>query len=240
MFGPAMTITADAPVEYLLYKSSGRRWTNVDVELETGCGIVPLNYKDKAAVSALQWAIGLELFLLSGDPWRVVLSTDHPNGGSFLSYPALIQLLMDRSVRDERLKAANPKLLAGSALMDGIAREYTLNEIAIITRAGPARLLGLRQKGHLGPGADADITIYSRDPDIAKMFATPRYVLKGGALIVEEGELRRAPTGRRLRVAPGFDDAIVPDVRHHFEAFSSISFANYPVQDLPGEPVPIG
>ena len=152
MFGPAMTITADAPVEYLLHKSSGRRWTNIDIELETGCGIVPLTYKDKAAVSALQWAVGLELFLLSADPWRVVLSTDHPNGGSFLSYPALIQLLMDRSVRDEQLKRVNPKLLAGSALADGIAREYTLNEIAIITRAGPARLLGLPHKGHLGAG----------------------------------------------------------------------------------------
>jgi formylmethanofuran dehydrogenase subunit A len=240
MFGPALTITADAPVEYLLYKSSGRRWTNVDIELETGCGIVPLTYKDKAAVSALQWAIGLELFLLSTDPWRVVLSTDHPNGGSFLSYPALIQLLMDRAVRDERLKLANPKLLAGSALADGISREYTLNEIAIITRAGPARLLGLRQKGHLGPGADADVTIYSRDSDIAKMFSTPRYVLKGGTLIVDEGELRSAPSGRRLRVAPGFDDALLPDLRRHFDAFSSLSFANYPVQDLPGDPVAIG
>jgi len=240
MFGPAMTITADAPVEYLLHKSSGRRWTNIDIELETGCGIVPLNYKDKAAVSALQWAIGLELFLLSQDPWRVVLSTDHPNGGSFLSYPALIQLLMDRSVRDDRLKAVNPKLLAGSALADGLAREYSLNEIAIVTRAGPARLLGLARKGHLGPGADADVTIYSRDADLAKMFATPRYVLKQGTLIVEEGQLRRAPRGRRLRVAPGYDQAVLPDLRRHFEAFSSVSFANYPVQDLPGDPVPIG
>ena len=240
MFGPAMTITADAPVEYLLHKSSGRRWTNIDIELETGCGIVPLTYKDKAAVSALQWAIGLELFLLSEDPWRVVLSTDHPNGGSFLSYPALIQLLMDRSVRDDRLKLVNPKLLAGSALADGLAREYSLNEIAIVTRAGPARLLGLARKGHLGPGADADVTIYSRDADLAKMFATPRYVLKQGALIVEEGQLRRAPRGRRLRVAPGYDQAVLPDLRRHFEAFSSVSFANYPVQDLPGEPVPIG
>jgi formylmethanofuran dehydrogenase subunit A len=240
MFGPAMTITADAPVEYLLHKSSGRRWTNIDIELETGCGIVPLVYKDKAAVSALQWAIGLELFLLSEDPWRVVLSTDHPNGGSFLSYPALIQLLMDRAVRDDRLKLVNPKLLAGSALADGLAREYSLNEIAIVTRAGPARLLGLSRKGHLGRGADADVTIYSRDADLAKMFATPRYVLKQGVLIVEEGQLRRAPRGRRLRVAPGYDQAVLPDVRRHFDAFSSVSFANYPVQDLPGDPVAIG
>ena len=240
MFGPAMTITADAPVEYLLHKSSGRRWTNIDVELETGCGIVPLTYKDKAAVSALQWAIGLELFLLSEDPWRVVLSTDHPNGASFLSYPALIQLLMDRSVRDERLKLVNPKLLRGCALADGLAREYTLNEIAIVTRAGPARLLGLRGKGHLGPGADADVTIYSRDADIAKMFSTPRYVIKDGVVIVEEGQLRRAPIGRRLRVAPGYDEAVLPDVRRHFDAYASVAFENYPVGGLPGEPLAVG
>ena len=240
MFGPGTTITADAPVEYLLHKSSGRRWTNIDIELETGCGIVPLTYKDKAAVSALQWAIGLELFLLSEDPWRVVLSTDHPNGGSFQSYPALIQLLMDRSVRDEQLKLANPKLLGGGALADGLAREYTLNEIAIVTRAGPARLLGLRDKGHLGPGADADVTIYSRDPDIATMFSTPRYVIKDGAVIVEEGQLRRAPIGRRLRVAPGYDEAVLPDVRRHFDAYASVAFENYPVGELPGEPLAIG
>jgi formylmethanofuran dehydrogenase subunit A len=240
MFGPAVTITADAPVEYLLHKSSGRRWTNIDIELESGCGIVPLAYKEKAAVSALQWVVGLELFLLSQDPWRVVLSTDHPNGGSFLSYPALIQLLMDRTVRDDRLKQLNQRFLAGSALADGLAREYTLNEVAIVTRAGPARLLGLRAKGHLGVGADADVTVYARDPDIAKMFATPRYVVKGGSLIVEEGQLRRAPTGARLRLAPGYDDAVLGDLRKHFEAYSTVSFDNYPVRDLPGKPMRLG
>jgi len=239
MFGPATTITADGPVEYLLHRSSGRKWVNLDIELETGCGIVPIVYKDKAAVSALQWAIGLELFLLSQDPWRVILSTDHPNGGSFLSYPALIQLLMDKSVRDDRLKQVNPKLLAGSALADGLSREYTLNEIAIITRAGPARLLGLKHKGHLGVGADADVTVYSRDPDIARMFASPRFVLKGGTLIVEEAQLRRTPAGRRLRLAPGYDDSLIPDLRGYFESYSTVSFANYPVQDLRDDPLPL-
>ena len=237
MFGPATTVTADGPVEYLLHKSSGRKWVNIDIELETGCGIVPLLYKDKAAVTALQWAIGLELFLLSADPWRAVLSTDHPNGGSFLSYPKLIQLLMDRGARDQTLKQVNPKLLAGSTLADGLAREYTLNEIAIVTRAGPARLLGLPHKGHLGPGADGDVTVYARNPDIAAMFATPRYVVKGGALVVEEGQLRRAPAGRRLHVRPGYDQAVLPDLRRHFEAYSTISFENYPVEGIRDEPI---
>ncbi len=152
MFGPATTLTADGPVEYLLQKSSGRRWVNVDVELETGCGIVPHTYKEKSAVSALQWVVGLELFLLSADPWRVVLSTDHPNGGSFLAYPELIRLLMDRTYRDACLARVNPALLAGSAMADGLAREYTLDEIAIVTRAAPARLLGLVAQGPPGTG----------------------------------------------------------------------------------------
>jgi formylmethanofuran dehydrogenase subunit A len=240
MFGPATTVTADAAVEYLLYASSGRKWVNIDIELETGCGIVPYGYQERAAVAALQWAVGLELFLLSADPWRVVLSTDHPNGGSFLSYPALIQLLMDRHVRDDQLKRLNPQLLAGSALADGLAREYTLSEIAIVTRAGPARLLGLKHKGHLGPGADADVTVYSRGADIARMFATPRYVIKAGVLVAEEGQLRRTPAGRRLRVKPGYDAAVERDLRRHFETYATVSFENFPVRGLRDDPMEIG
>ena len=115
MFGPATTITADGPVEYLLHKSSGRKWVNIDIELETGCGIVPLLYKDKAAVSALQWAIGLELFLLSKRPLA---------GGALDRSPErrLVPLVpgahpaADGSQRPatSSLKQVNPKLLAGS------------------------------------------------------------------------------------------------------------------------------
>jgi formylmethanofuran dehydrogenase subunit A len=241
MFGPACTITADGPAEYLLYKSSGgRKYVNIDVELETGCGIMPMYYKDKAAVATLQWAIGLELFLLAEDPWRVVLSTDHPNGASFMAYPNLIELLMSRAVRDEALKQANPKLLAGSALLEGLDREYTLNEIAIITRAGPARLLGLRHKGHLGVGADADVTIYDRNAHIAAMFMSPRWVLKRGEVVVEEGQLRRAPHGRRLWRPPGYDDAVLPGLRRHFEAHGTVRMEHYAIRDLPGAPVEVG
>ncbi len=46
-----------------------------------------------------QWAVGLELFLLITDPWRVFFTTDHPNGAPFTAYPELFALLMDRSAR---------------------------------------------------------------------------------------------------------------------------------------------
>jgi formylmethanofuran dehydrogenase subunit A len=231
MFGPATTLTADAPVSALLRDITGGKWVNADLEAETGCGIVPFAYRERNYVHALQWGIGLELFLLSRDPWRVVLSTDHPNGGSFLSYPRLIRLLMDREFRNEQIGRVNKKAMRRTVLGDDLEREYTLGEIAIITRAGPARLLGLAHKGHLGVGADADVTVYSEHEDREQMFATPRYVIKGGRVIVEDGELRQAPAGDLLRVAANHDEAIERTLRPLFEEHYSVQLANYPVSE---------
>jgi formylmethanofuran dehydrogenase subunit A len=60
------------------------------------------------------------------------------------------------------------------------------------------------------------------------MFATPRYVLKAGTLVVEEGQLRRAPAGRRLAVRPEYDDAVLRDLKRYFDLHASVSFENYP------------
>ena len=231
MFGPATTMTADAPVSAVLREITGGKWVNADLEAETGCGIVPFEYRERNYVHALQWGIGLELFLLSSDPWRVVLSTDHPNGGSFLSYPRLIRLLMDREFRNEQIGRVNQKAIGRTVLRDDLEREYTLGEIAIITRAGPARLLGLADKGHLGVGADADVTVYSEHEDIEQMFSTPRYVIKGGSVIVEEGELRETPAGDLLRVAADHDEAIEATLRPLFDEHYSVQLANYPVRE---------
>jgi formylmethanofuran dehydrogenase subunit A len=157
-----------------------------------------------------------------------------------MAYPRLIRLLMDRAYRDEQLGRVNQKLLAGSALADGLSREYTLAEIAIITRAGPARLLGLRDKGHLGIGADADITVYVPDDDRERMFATPRFVVKGGVLVVEEGQLRRAPSGRRLYLRPPYEKAIEGDLRRYFDQHATVAFDNYPVGPLRDAPSAVG
>jgi formylmethanofuran dehydrogenase subunit A len=228
LFGETTSMTGDGPLGYYLHKVTGRKWTNADTEMEAGCGIVPIRYKEKSLVHALQWAIGLEWYLLVGDPWRVAMSTDHPNGGSFLAYPEIVQLLMDRSYRQEMLKRVNPRVLERSTLKD-LDREYTLYEIAIITRAGPARLLGLPHKGHLGPGADGDVTIYTPSQDRRAMFELPRFVLKGGEVIVEQGEIRAERFGRTLHVVPEFDEGVLPDIKKWFESYYTIQFANYPV-----------
>jgi formylmethanofuran dehydrogenase subunit A len=231
MFGPAVTMTADAPVSAALRDLGADKWINHDTEVETGCGIVPNTNRAGNNVHALQWGIGLELFLLSRDPWQVMLSTDHPNGGSFLSYPKLIRLLMDRSFRDDQLGRANRRAIRRTALTDGLDREYTLNEIAIITRAAPARRLGLRDKGHLGLGADADVTIYHDRADREEMFATPRYVIKAGELVVDDGELRRVQDGVLLSSRAGFDPDVAGVLEPLFGDRYTVAFEHYPVRD---------
>jgi formylmethanofuran dehydrogenase subunit A len=231
MFGPAMTMTADAQVSARLRDLTDGKWINHDTEVETGCGIVPYTYQAGNYVHALQWGIGLELFLLGQDPWQVMLSTDHPNGGSFLSYPKLIRLLMDRAYREDQMGRANQKAIRRTALLDGLDREYTLNEIAIITRAAPARRLGLRDKGHLGIGADADVTIYHDDTDREEMFATPRYVIKGGEVAVEDGDLRRADDGLLLSSHAGFDPDVSQVLAPLFGERYTVAFEHYPVRD---------
>ena len=231
MFGEATAMTADSRVGELLHRVTGHKWVDLDEELESGCGVVPFEYREKNYVHALQWAAGLELFLLSGDPWRIVLSTDHPNGGSFLAYPRLMRLLMDRTFRRQEIARVNPGALAGTALADGLDREYTLSEIAIITRAGPARLLGLRQKGHLGPGADADVSIYTPGPDAEAMFATPRHLIKGGERIVEDGQVLAQAFGRTLHLRPEHSGGIADEFARFVERYGTVAADDYRIDE---------
>jgi len=242
VFGDATTITADGPWQYRLYKLSKNKWYNQDVEVETGCGIVPYVYREKNYVNAIQWAIGLELFLLIRDPWRVSLSTDHPNGGVFVFYPWVIKLLMDKEFRGEMLKRVHKRVLSDTTLPK-LDREYTLSEIAIITRAGPARTLGLTHKGHLGIGADADIAIYPKDSDRERMFEHPVYVLKDGETVLREGEIVASRTGKTLFVVPPEVGEMDPAFKTEFENLYTIEYENFPidVEDIPNrEAIPAG
>lgn len=232
MFGRTTSMTADAPLAWMLrHFGADKRWVNIDTECESGCGIIPFTYEEKVYTHALQWAIGLELFLLSKDPWRMVLSTDHPNGGSFMKYPRLIRTLMDREFRKEEMNRVNQRAMKKIRRSHLLEREFTLQEIAIITRAAPARLLGLKDKGHLGVGADADITIYEEDDDKEKMFSAPRYVIKDGKLIIKDHEFRCDHQGRIFHVAPDYDPDIKDVVSPFIEDFYTVKFDNYPVAD---------
>jgi len=228
LFGNATAMTGDSALGYFLHKRVGGKWFSGDIESEAGCGIVPIVYKQKSLVHALQWAIGLEWYLLMPDPWRIAMSTDHPNGAAFLAYPQIIALLMDRNRREEMLKQL-PDGVRNHCTLPEITREYTLSEIAIITRAAPARILGLRQKGHLGVGADGDVTLYQPQEDIQKMFELPRYLVSSGEVILDDGELTKQTPGRTLFHSPDFDHDAIPEIENWFNENYSLRFSNYGV-----------
>ena len=223
MFGQTVTASGDTMRQHANADlGHPRKWIGADIECDAGCGVVPFKYRDQSYVNALQWSLGLEIFLLVQDPWRVVLTTDHPNGGPFTSYPHLIRLLMDRSFREEQLAKLHPDIASTSALRS-ITRELSLYEIAVMTRAGPARLLGLHDRGHLGVGAAADIAIYRENADREEMFSTPEYVFKDGTLVSRAGRIVAVPTGGTHYVEPDFDRSIEKTLRKHLASHGSVN-----------------
>ena len=154
------TMTADAPMEYDLFRLSGLKWANKDIECETAAGIIPCIYSGKAPVSTLQWAIGLELFLHIKNPWQVCLTTDHPNAGPFIRYPRIMSWLMSSKRRMEMIDNGEVHKWAHKrTTLATIDREYDFNDIAIISRAAPAKIHGFGDRGALTPGSRAEIAV---------------------------------------------------------------------------------
>lgn len=231
MFGQTCTASGDSMRQFVNTRSADpKKWVVMDIECDAGCGVVPFKYRDKSFVNALQWAIGLELFLLVEDPWRIFLTTDHPNGGPFYWYPHMIRLLMDKSFRQDMMQKINPDALKYSTL-PSLDREYTMYEIAIMTRAGPARSLGLKDRGHLGAGAWADITVYEDNPDYEAMFQTPEYVFKNGELIVKKGTIVKVVNGATHVARPSYDPAIEKQIKRYFEDFHTMRMENFRLSD---------
>ena len=207
ILGHATTMTADCPFQFELFKLFKTKWSNADIELETGSGIVPVVYKPSIRVHAVQWAIGLEVGLLA-DVDKVVISTDYPNGGPFYSYPYIMTLLMSKRFREVEMSRMSDYVQKAS-ILPSIDEERTIEEIIKMTRVNPARILGLENKGHLGVGADADIAIYDIDPtnysssdyeSILNALKNPLYVIKDGEIVVKDGKIAKHTWGRTFWV----------------------------------------
>ncbi len=232
MFGQTVTMSGDSMAQHRNHSHAHpKKWMCMDIECDAGCGVVPFKYEDKNFVNALQWAIGLEIFLLTKDPSKIFLTTDHPNGGPFTSYPHLIKLLMDRSFRNDILETL-PKTVQDHTILKSLKREYTLNEIAIMTRSAPAKILGLEKKGNLSVGSDADITIYDKNKkDIEEMFSSPSMVIKNGEIVVENGRIKKYVWGNTQTVKPEYDKSIEKNLKRFFDKYHTMKLENYIIND---------
>lgn len=247
MFGRTTTMTADGPMEFKLYMLHHNKWSNHDVELETGSGIIPVYYSRKSLVNCVMWAIGLELALLTKNPWQCLLSTDSPNGAPFIKYPEIIGLLMSRRFRENERKMIDPRTEHFVPLF-AIDRELDWYDIAVMTRAGQAKALGITRigKGYLTPGAEADVAIYPIKPgeidpsveyqQVVAGFSRTLYTIKRGRVVARDGEVvvegANSTIWSKSNVPAEYDMGSDPEFTRKFEQYYTVRMRNYPVQEV--------
>ena len=76
----------------------------------------------------------------------------------------------------------------------------------------------------------ADVTIYHEKPEDGRLFTYPRYVIKSGEIVVEDGDVRATIAGREFICHPAYDEEIEEYLRQIFPKVYTISFENYPVE----------
>lgn len=237
MFGQTVTISSDVLRQFSARgQANPKKYVIIDGDASGG-GIMPFNYRQGVVANAVQFAVGLELFLLIEDPGQVYFTTDHPNGAPFTCYPDLFALLMSRDVRAQWLEKLPAEALAVTTL-GSLTREYSWTEIATMTRAAPARLLGLRDRGHLAVGGRADVAVYRPGPHLAHTFRCAARVWKDGDCVVRDGELTHYRFGRALRVAPEPDAAMVKRLADYYDRRYGLdaNLLSVPEAALPREP----
>ncbi len=205
LFGQTVTLSGDTMHQFANRRlARPRKGLFQDLECQAGCGVLPFRYRESQYVHGLLWTIGLELFLRINDPMRVFLTTDHPNGGPFTGYPHLIRLLMDYDFRMSIFEKLHPDVRSTSTL-PSLTREYTLQQIMAMTRNGPARALGLSDRGNLNAGSLADVAVYRRSDNAEAMFGQPTMVFRRGKLVFHNGVFLGDSVKSTLVATPSLD-----------------------------------
>ncbi len=124
-------------------------------------------------------------------------------------------------------------------------REYDFNDIAIITRAAPAKIYGFRDRGALTPGYKADIAVYDINPneidpsrqyaEIEKGFSLADYTIKDGQILVKDKEIVKVKESQNIWVnVQGYEHEeqnVINKIMPFFTQYYSVKWENYPVHD---------
>ena len=192
----------------------------MDIECEAGCGVLPFRYRDGTWSTRCNGAIGLELFLLIEDPWRVFLTTDHPNGAPFTTYPHLIRLLMDRSFRNDMLATIHKGARAMSA------RRHRPRVQPLRDRDPHPRRPGPRSWASTGARPSRPRCRGRRHG-----LATPLFVFKNGELIVRDGRIVKVVNGATHVARPQYDGAIARELEDYFARYHTVRMENFRLSD---------
>ncbi len=147
----------------------------------------------------IMWSNAIELALGVKNKFQIQLSVNYPNYASINDIPEIALLLMSSEVREKFMKDMNPNFLNTSSLKNN-EDCLSFNEFIIISRASPAKSLGLGNiKGNLGIGSDGDINILdlnTNEIDVSKDYEIVinalkniDHVMKGGVIIKKQDKI---------------------------------------------------
>jgi len=152
------------------------------------------------------WANSLELAIKTENKWQVQLSFNFPHYSHVNNLPEIVSWLISIEARENFMKNMNSEFLNGTNLNE-ISDILTFNDIITITRASPAKSLGISEmKGNISPGADGDVNIIDIDLDeidiskeydkVEKSLENIEYVIKGGKIIKKKDKIDLESNGK--------------------------------------------
>ena len=137
---------------------------------------------------------------------------------------------MSADYRAEVMAELNQEALAMTLLPD-LKREYTLHEIAVMTRSAAAHLMGLHDRGSLAPGCVADVAVYKPQANVGAMFSSARIVMKSGEQVVSDGKVIATPHGRALHTMPAYDRKHVErELGNYYDQYMTVKLGNVCVE----------
>lgn len=153
---------------------------------------------------------------------------------------------MSKKYRDAEFATVHPETESRVPL-PAIERELDWYEIAVMTRAGQAKALGIQDigKGHLAPGAYADVAIYpiridEVDPavdyqKVIEAFSQTEYTIKRGRVVARRGECvvdgSNATFWVKPKVSEAYDMEKDQEFVENFNRYYTVRMRNYPVQE---------
>ena len=208
MFGQTVTVSSDVLRQFSARASAQPKKFVIHDGDGNGGGIVPYRYRPDF-YGSVQWAAGLELFLLIDGSLAGLLHHRPPERRAVHGLSGAV------STADEprcpggggQRPSRRPALGTDDASLDR-ARIHALAEIAIMTRAAPGTAARpCRPRPSRRPARSPTSPSTARAADIAAMFRRAAYLFKDGELVVEDGVVTRYRWGRALRAPPSAGQA---------------------------------
>ncbi|MFX1407591.1 MAG: amidohydrolase family protein [Promethearchaeota archaeon] len=139
------------------------------------------------------WANALDLALNIKNIWQIQFSINFPNYAMVEDIPEIITWLVSKEARTNFMKDLNQESIKNHHLIN-TNKELNFNDIVILTRASPAKSLGIGSyKGNLGFGSDGDLNILNININetnlskeylkLANSFRSIEFVIKEGKII---------------------------------------------------------